>query len=529
MPPPTPFSGSKSIIIVGAGIGGLAAAVRLAAKGHHVTVLEKNPQIGGKLNRWQVRHPDRPADRPFLFDTGPSLITLPKVFDDLFAAAGERREDHLTLKPLDPIARYYWADGTRLDWRADSAALSAEIERFAPGAFAGLESFLQRGRHIWDLSGELFLENAPEQVLNGGGKGGFDPKRALSMLTVPLRIGMFSRFHKLVNKHVQNPRLREILYQYATYSGASPFLAPATLAVIPYAEWHFGGWYIQGGLYSLATALANILTKLGGRVRTAAPVAEILIEPGTGKGRPATKGVRLDTGEIIEADVVVANSDVVYTYSRLIAPRFRPSYSDAKLQKLEPGGSGMVLLLGVDGTYDKLAHHTKFMPADYTSDLRAMFETRTIPDDPCIYVCASTRTDPTQAPAGCENLFVLCSAPALHDTAATTNWQVQGKKYRDRIVDKLEHTFGLTDLSTRIVAEKWYTPTTLQSDYNANAGAIYGIGSNSRRTAFLRPPNRDKDIDGLFHAGGATHPGGGLPLVALSGKIVSELIDTPRP
>jgi phytoene desaturase len=218
---------------------------------------------------------------------------------------------------------------------------------------------------------------------------------------------------------------------------------------------------------------------------------------------------------------VVANSDVVHTYRRMIAPADRRHHPDQKLDKLEPGGSGMVLLLGVDGTYPQLAHHTKFMPADYTSDLTAMFETHTTPADPCIYVAATTRTDATQAPDGCENLFVLASAPALD---GNTDWATAGPSYRDQLVHTLEHRWGLTDLSKRIVVEKRYTPADLAGAYNANAGSIYGIGSNSRRGAFLRPPNRDRDVKRLYFAGGATHPGGGLPLVALSGKIASELV-----
>jgi phytoene desaturase len=231
--------------------------------------------------------------------------------------------------------------------------------------------------------------------------------------------------------------------------------------------------------------------------------------------------VKTRAGETISADCVIANSDVVYTYHELIDARFRKRYSDEKLTKIEPGGSGLVLLLGVEGTYPQLAHHNKFMPDDYSSDLRAMFETHTIPADPCIYVAASTRNDPTQAPEGCENLFVLASAPALD---SRIDWISQGKQYRDQLVQTLETRWGLTDLSTRIVVERMITPLDLKTLYHANAGTIYGIGSNTRRSAFLRPPNRDRDIAGLYFAGGATHPGGGLPLVALSGKIVGELV-----
>jgi phytoene desaturase len=187
----------------------------------------------------------------------------------------------------------------------------------------------------------------------------------------------------------------------------------------------------------------------------------------------------------------------------------------------------MCLLLGVEGKYEQLAHHTKFMPADYRQEMREVFERQEIPADPCVYVCAPTRSDPSRAPADCENLFVLVSAPPLSPRAdRNIDWATAGPRYRAQIIHALEHRWGLSDLSRRIVVQHTILPTDFQSLYNANAGSIYGLGSNSRRAAFFRPPNRDRDINGLFLVGGATHPGGGLPLVALSGKIVAEMIGT---
>jgi len=510
---------SKHVIIVGGGVGGLAAAVRLAAVGVRVTLLEKNARVGGKLNLWVAPHPNRPAERPFRFDTGPSLLTMPFVFDQLFEAAGTKLSDHLHVLRLDPIARYVWPDGSTFEARARVEDVEDELKRFAPQDLRGWQQFARRGKEIWDLAAGMFLFNAPEQLL----RGKTDPKSragaGLAMLTVPLRIGMFAQFNRLVNQHVSNRKLREILYQYATYSGASPFKAPATLACIPHAEFEFGGWYIEGGMYRLAEALERLARSLGAEIHTNAPVSRILIED---RGHKAhATGVRLENGEQIRADAVVANSDVVYTYRNLIDSSNRIKYNDNTLDKLEPGGSGMVLMLGVEGTYPQLAHHNKLMPIDYRSDLKAMFERQCVPEDPCIYVCASTRTDPSQAPDGCENLFVLASAPAL---GAKIDWGIESHRYRDQLVRTLETRFGLKNLNDRIVVERCLTPVDLQDLYNANRGTIYGIGSNSRRTAFLRPPNRDRDVKSLYFAGGATHPGGGLPLVALSGKIVSEMV-----
>lgn len=521
--------GASKAIIVGGGVGGLAAAMRLAAKGVTVTLLEKNERLGGKLNLWVAPHPGRDAaERPFRFDTGPSLLTLPFVFDDLFAAAGEDVRRWLPICKLDPIAKFVWADGTTFHLRDDPAAMAEEVRRVAPEDVAGWAALLDRGRRIWDLSAELFLFHAPEQVLSGQIDASSGEKRppwaALGLITTPIRIGMFRRFAKVIDKHLRSRKLREVMYQYATYTGASPFRAPATMAVIPHAEMHFGGWYPQGGMYRLAEGLEAVARKLGVEIRTECEVSKILCEPAASNGRKATarvRGVLTADGEELPADAVIVNADVVYALRRLIDEPYRPHWPDRKLDRLEPGGSGMVLLLGVEGTYPQLAHHTKFMPADYRSDLRAMFETRSIPEDPCIYVCASTRTDPAQAPAGCENLFVLCSAPPLD---GATDWRVAGERYERQVIETLEERWGLAHLSRRIVVRRRFTPLEMRDVYNANAGSIYGISSNSLRTAFLRPPNRDKKIRGLYFAGGATHPGGGLPLVALSGKIVSELV-----
>jgi phytoene dehydrogenase-like protein len=249
---------SKHVAVVGGGVGGLAAAIRLAAAGARVSLFEKNPRVGGKLNLWQAPHPNRPSDRPFRFDTGPSLLTLSFVFDQLFAAAGEKLADHLDLIRLDPIALFQWADGSQFELKALAADTENELRRFAADQLPGWQRIAAHGRNIWDLTADLFLYHSPEQSLRGDG---FNPRKALSMLTVPIRIGMFRRFSRLIDRHVHNPKLREILYQYATYSGASPFKAPATLAVIPFAEQHFGGWYPRGGMYRIAEAMESIAKK----------------------------------------------------------------------------------------------------------------------------------------------------------------------------------------------------------------------------------------------------------------------------
>ncbi len=514
------------VIVIGGGVGGLSAAIRLAASGRcRVTLLEKNSRVGGKLNLWETPHPNRPGERPFRFDTGPSLLTLPFVFDALFQAAGRRLADYLKLIRLDPIARFTWPDGTSFELRANQVDLERELTRISPNDVQGWRRFAARGQRIWDTSAELFLFHAPGQLITG--KVGQTFLSVLDLLLIPFRIGMFLNYGRCVNREVQSQKLRDVLYQYATYSGSSPLKAPATLAVIPHAELHFGGWHIEGGMYRLADALERLTRELGVEVCTSCPVASLLVEKKVTStffregGCRLFRGVQLSDGSKLTADAVVANSDVIYSYRELIDPAHRHHFSDRKLARLDPGGSGIVLMLGVDGTYPQLAHHNKFMPPDYRKDLRAMFDTRRIPDDPCIYVCASTRSDPSLAPHGCENLFVLASAPPLD---GRIDWNTEGPRYATKLIRTLQTRWNLHDLEKRIVVQRIITPLDLQTLYNANAGSIYGLGSNSRRAAFLRPPNRDRRIRGLYFAGGATHPGGGLPLVALSGKIASELV-----
>jgi phytoene desaturase len=343
------------------------------------------------------------------------------------------------------------------------------------------------------------------------------PVEGLKMLSVPFRIGMFRRYAGAIHRRIRNPRLRDVLYQYATYSGASPFKTPATMAVIPWVEHYFGGWHIDGGMYRLAEVLEEIAGKRGVQIITGAEVKQIVVDRATS----TASSVRLEDGTQHGADAIIANADVVHTYRRLIDPKDRPHYPDEKLDSFEPGGSGFVLMLGIEGTYPQLVHHNKFMPDDYRAELDAMFIHQALPADPCIYVCAATRTDPALAPEGCEALFILVSAPSLQGSAI--DWSIEGPRYRDRIVAALEQRWGFSDLSRRIVVEQSMSPADLKSRYNANAGSIYGIASSSLRTSFLRPPNRDARIKRLYFAGGATHPGGGLPLVALSGKIASDL------
>lgn len=512
-PLPPPASLNK-ICIIGGGIGGLAAAIRLACYDVQVAVFEKQPILGGKLNAWNVAHPSRNQTHSFRFDTGPSLLTMPYVFADLFAAAGRDVRDYLTIRRLDPAARFVWNAGQTFELSAATDALLEQVRRVSPADVRGVQKLLDRGRKHWPLA-EPFIARSIDQLRS-------DPNGSIwQMIATPFRIGAFGNFQRSIDRLITHPRLRAVFHQYATYAGVAPWQAPASLNVIPWVEHHFGGWHIDGGMYALATALEKLARELDVEIHTDGPVKQIRIESASDHV-PRASAVELEDGRAIAADAVVVNADAVYAYRKLIAPEFRPSFSDQTLDAYDPGGSGMILLLGVDGTYPQLAHHTKFMPDDYTAELRQVFTEHRIPDDPCIYVCAATRSDPTLAPEGCENLFILVSAPSLKQS--DIDWSVAGPAYRDRILQTLETRCGLTDLRRRIVVNRMMTPVDLQGMYNANYGSIYGVAPSNWRGKFARPQNHDKHIANLFFAGGAAHPGGGLPLVAMSGKIAADLV-----
>ncbi len=489
---------NKFVIIIGAGLGGLAAAVRLATRGVRVTVLEKNSNVGGKVNIHRAAG--------YSFDTGASLLTMRHVLAELFQSAGRSIDDYLNIVPLDPICRYRWPDGTTLDASVNLDKTEREIERIAGSRdVEGFRRFLADARRKYEVAERTFLSHS----LNDLPKL-LRPRYARDLAA----ISSWRTLHGHVRRYFNSPHLRQLFNRFATYNGSSPYRTPATFALIPYVEFGLGAWYVRGGMYELPTALARLARELNVSIRNRVEVEKILIE----RGR--ARGVRLMNGERIECDAVLVNADAVDAYRRLIDSDARRIYTDRKLEKIEPSCSGFVLLLGTKRRYPQLAHHNIFFSSDYPAEFRSIFDERRAAPDPTLYVCASSRTDPGQAPACHENLFVLVNAPS---TGGPMDWTATARPYRDLIIRRLEEN-GLEKLSEAIDYERIITPADFERDYHANRGSLYGISSNKLRNAYLRPPNKARDIEGLYFAGGATHPGGGIPLVLLSGKMAAELL-----
>jgi phytoene desaturase len=492
---------SKSAAIIGAGVGGMAAAVHLAAQGWRVQIFERNAQVGGKLNLVE-------ADG-WRFDTGPSLLTMPDVARDLFTAGGGTLDDALELVPLDPICRYVYPDGIIFDASSDAASMAAAISEFSERDADHFAHFLDYGRRVYDITAQPFLQHAlTAKSMSQALLGRLNRPQDLARVLAPQTL------HALVRRHFADPHMRQLFDRYATYTGSSPYRTPAVYAIIPYIEYGFGTWYPRGGMYRLAEALTTILTSLGVEIHTTAPVRAI-----TCGSRGAT-GVELVAGDIIRADVVISNVDIATTYRYLVPAEARPRPVVERLARLEPSLSGFVLLVGTDCQYEQLLHHNIYFSNNYRQEFRDIFTDLVAPSDPTIYVCAASRTDPTQAPPGHENLFILVNAPYLSDAFS---WEAEREHYRNLVLGKLER-MGLAGLREHIVFEQCITPDDLATRYGAQRGAIYGFAANSLFAPFQRPQNRARDLPGLYFVGGSVHPGGGLPLVMLSGKITAGLV-----
>jgi phytoene desaturase len=475
------------VVVVGGGVGGLAAALRLRAAGHAVRVLERRTTLGGKLD---VRVRDG-----FTFDTGPSLLTLPDVLDELFRVAGTRLAAEVDLTRLDPQIRYHWPDGTRFDVCDDPEATSNAIEAFSPGSGTAHRRLMSHGERIWEVSERTFLA--------GPMSGPLDLVRRMRSPRDLATIDSLRTLDAVARRTFSDPRLVQWAGRYATYSGSSPYRAPATLACIPALEAGHGVWYPAGGMGALRDALVRVADRTGIELAAACEVERIEVSGDRVRAVVTTDGTRH------RADVVVANVDAEHLYRDLLPD----TGALARTRRAGRSLSGFVILAGVRGTTREQAHHTVWFPSDQAREFGQLVDDGVVADDPTIYACVPSVSDPTQAPPGHESWFLLVNAPA--------GAPVDSAAYQAHVLDLLAG-YG-TDLRDRLCFTETITPDDLADRYRSPGGAIYGTSSNGRRAAFLRPANRGPRR-GLYLVGGSSHPGGGLPLVAISGRIVAELI-----
>ncbi|MHA6482456.1 phytoene desaturase family protein [Paenibacillus sp. strain BS8-2] len=488
----------RKVVVIGAGLGGLAAAIRLSSLGYRVTVVEQQPSAGGKLQRIEAAG--------YRFDRGPSTITMPHAFERVFAAAGRRMEDYIELIRLEPGTRNVFADGNVVDFSSDWNAMEEQIAVFSPEDAMAFRSFMEESRELYEISDRLFLNK-----LLTDWRSKADPRLLVGLL----RVRPFVSLHRLLRRYFHHPNTLAMFGRYATYVGSSPYFAPAIFAMLPHLEQQLGVYHVKGGTYGLVEAFRRLALELGVDIRYGLKVTSI-----RSSGRKVV-GVSTAEGEI-DADVVVANGDVLSIASELLTTDQRPSLPERTIQALEPSLSGFVVLAGTRSRYDDLLlQHTVFFPEVYGQEFEDIFERHIPPHDPAIYVCHSGYSEPDMSPEGGSNLFILANAP--YTTASGDQaWEGGAEAYAERLLRTLERR-GLRDLRDKLEFNLTYSPEQLRKDTSAYRGAIYGISSNSAKQTFFRPSNRG-DLKGLWFVGGTTHPGGGTPLVTLSGLLVAEEI-----
>lgn len=485
-------------IIVGAGLAGLSAAAALAARGEAVTVFEAAAAPGGKAG-CSVRE-------GFTFDTGPSLLTMTATFDALYALCGEERKEHLEFIPLDPIGTLFWDDGTRLDYGSDAGRFGSGLETVLHEKGESLARYLTRTRRLWNTAAPLFLENALHEP-----SVWFSPVARKALAGLPW-LAPFTPMHRLHSRYFRTGKGRQLFDRLATYNGSDPYRCPATLAIIAHAEFGLGGYAVRGGIRAIPRELEALAARHGARFRYNARVKRIL----TGKNR--VTGVELESGEQLAAGRVICNADAKTAYETLLPGHERDPLA-RRYRRLEPSSSGLVFLWGMGASFPELRVNNVFFSADYRKDFRAAFGELRCPDDPTVYVNITGKTDPEDAPPGCENWFVLVNAPR----DAGQDWAAETDRIRAAVTGKLSRLLG-REIAPLIRTEEVLTPADIQNRTGSAHGSLYGIASNTALAAFLRHPNRHPRIRGLWFTGGSVHPGGGMPLAVRSGMITAGLI-----
>ncbi len=491
--------GRLPVGVVGAGLAGLAAACTLAARGHKVVLFDKNPWLGGKAAVLE--------EEGFRFDMGPTILTVPGVLERVFREAGRQMSDYLDLRRLNPQWRCFFDDGSVLDLSEDRATMAAALERFSPGNVAGYDDFLAMSAKLHEVSEKFFFWKSVEGIGDTLSFKGMD----LATLRDVMSLRMGTSVASQIRKRVPDGRVAQMLDHFVQYVGSSPYASPAVLCSIAHMQTDLGVWYPMGGTRAVPMALERLAGELGVDLRPSTEVVRIVEE----NGRAC--GVVTASGETIRLSAVVSNMDSVRTMRELVGGA--PARKFGRRWKREPACSGVVLYLGLNRAYDHLAHHDFVFSRDPAEEFDWIYRRGEPAPDPTCYLAATTRTEPGTAPEGGEALYILVHTPYLrphHD------WSAMLPGYRQVILDKLKRCAGMGDIEERIVFERHLTPQDIHERYRVLNGAIYGLASHGKVNGAFKPGNRSRDLAGLYLAGGAAHPGPGMPMVLMSGWIAAD-------
>lgn len=488
----------KRVAVIGAGLGGLSAAARLANSGYDVTVFEKNSQHGGKAN--QI------INNGFRFDTGPSLLTMPFVIEELFFDLGENLSDYLQIKQLETICKYFWEDGISISAYSNKEKFGDEIEKKTKDRSEALFSYLSYTETIYRLTSALFLFNDFsdwKSLLNLNG---------LKTLLQIWKIDPFRTMHRANSSFFSDKKMIQLFNRYATYNGSNPYKAPATLNIIPHVEYNMGGFVPTKGIYSLSDAVYNLAKMKGARFEFNTEIKQILLD----KKKVSGLTYLQDKHEVkSQFDIIVSNADVHYTNTKLLSNQ----KGIQRRKNFEQSTSALVFYWGVKGNYPALDVHNIIFSQDYEKEFNELFEKKIFPSEPTVYIYVSSKYNKSDAPEGCENWFVMINAPARQNQ----NIDKVAEVMKEVVLNRIFTVIGI-DLRGKIITEAILTPNDIECKTSSYLGSLYGMSSNNKSAAFLRQKNKSDRVSGLYYCGGSAHPGGGIPLVLLSGKITAELI-----
>lgn len=492
--------------MIGAGFGGLAAAIRLQARGYAVTVLEALDRPGGRGRVFQ--------QDGFTFDAGPTIITAPFLIDELFALSGRRTEDYVRLVPTHPAYRIQFHDGRVFNYEAEAAAIEREVQRFDPSQLEGYRKFAAYTEAILK---KAFIELADQPFLSVA-----DMLRVFPDL---MRLRADRSVAKAVSQFLTNEQLQQVFSFHPLLVGGNPFSSSSIYAMIHALEKRWGVHFAMGGTGALVHALVRLLQDMGGSIQFNARVRRILCTQGPG-GRPNVSGVELDDGTRLQTPVVVSNADVANTYRKLVAPEHRRKWTDQRLARQRYSMGLFVIYFGTNRTYPNLAHHTIVLGPRYRELLTDIFDRKVLAPDFSLYLHAPTRTDPSLAPPGHECFYVLSPVPNLR---GSTDWAAERERYADAILASLEIPSLCPGLRRHIVSRRILTPSEFEVDYDAYVGSAFQFEPVLTQSAWFRPHNASEDVDGLYFASAGTHPGAGVPGVLCSAKVLDRIVPAPAP
>ena len=482
------------IVIIGSGIAGLAAGIRLSTSGHDVHIVEQNAFPGGKASNYY--------EKGFRFDLGPTLLTLPEHIDDLFHFAGEESHDYLSPQQASISCRYFFPDQTRLTAFGDAEKFHEEVAKTGEDP-KNVKSYLNRQKEIYDATHKLFMESPIHKLST------FTNKQSLAPLKMMPRLNMLKTVHQVNNKSFTTPYLVQLFDRYATYNGSSPYKAPGIFTMIAHLEHTLGTYYLKDGMYSLPRALELLAQKTGVNFHYEEAVTKILYN------KNKVFGIATTQHNIIEADRVISNVDVNTTYQKLLPEVSVPK----RIRNQSLSNSAIIFLWGMNKTFSDLEMHNILFSEDYKKEFQEIFKEDCLPGDPTLYIYISSKAIPSDAPEGKENWHIMINVPSNKGQ----NWDEWVIKARQTIRKKIKDFINI-NVDDHIVMEKVFDPRDIETRTGSWEGALYGASSNSPMSAFLRHANFSRKIKGLYFCGGSVHPGGGIPLCLLSGKITSELI-----